>query len=108
MYGPADTTHIFIRIVIRSLILSDGRTTAFGVSPLRVTILLAAYLLGFCAPAVAEECAPPRLENTVTMEPLGEHGRVGVSIFLNGVEKSFFSIPAAAMKIIFPAQWPGN
>jgi hypothetical protein len=38
---------------------------------------------------VADECAPPRLENTVKLEPLGDLGEMGLPIFLDGVEKRF-------------------
>ena len=50
---------------------------------------MAVYVLGTCGTALAEECTPPRLESAVKMEPLGEHGKVAVPIFLNGVEKKF-------------------
>jgi hypothetical protein len=62
---------------------------AFGRLSLRTTILAAAYFLGFCQRSLAEECALPRLENTVKMEPLGDHGLMIVPISLNGVEKKF-------------------
>lgn len=35
------------------------------------------------------DCAPPRLEDTVKMEPVGELGEVAVPIRLNGVERKF-------------------
>ena len=55
----------------------------------RVTILSAALFAALCAPSTAEECAPPRLENTVRMEPLGDQGLMMVPITLDGVEKKF-------------------
>ncbi len=56
---------------------------------LAMPCLLAACLLGFCDPSRAEECTPPRLENTVRMEFLGNQGVMVVPISLNGVEKKF-------------------
>jgi hypothetical protein len=50
-------------------------------------ILAFAFCIG--ANARAEECAAPRLENTVKMEPIGDDGKVAVPITLNGVEKKF-------------------
>jgi predicted aspartyl protease len=61
----------------------------FGGSPLRAAILAAACFLGFCQPSLAADCAPPRLENTVKMERLGDQGVTVVPISLNGVEKKF-------------------
>jgi hypothetical protein len=49
-----------------------------------------AFAISVAVPAkAAEECAAPRLENTVQMEPIGDQGKVAVPITLNGVEKKF-------------------
>ena len=56
---------------------------------LRTGIFAAACLAGFCGPSLAEECAPPRLENTVKLEPLGDQGLMMVPITLDGLEKKF-------------------
>ena len=54
--------------------------------------------------ATAGECAAPRLENTVQMEPIGDQGEVVVPITLNGVEKKFlFDTGGGAMNYILPA-----
>ena len=55
---------------------------------LRAAILLAAFFCAFCAPSLAGECAPPRLENTVKMS-LGDQGLMVVPITLDGLEKKF-------------------
>jgi hypothetical protein len=55
----------------------------------RIAILAAACFLGFCEPSLARECAPPHLENTVKIEPMGDQGLMVVPISLNGVEKRF-------------------
>ena len=51
-------------------------------------ILMFAVLAALPAKA-AEECAAPRLENTVPLELIGDDGKVAVPITLNGVEKKF-------------------
>jgi predicted aspartyl protease len=68
---------------------------AFGSAccSLAFAILMFAVLAALPAKA-AEECAAPRLENTVPMEPIvgsggGDDGKVAVPITLNGVEKKF-------------------
>jgi hypothetical protein len=49
-----------------------------------------AFAISVAFPAqAADECAAPRLENTVPMEPIGDDGKVAVPITLNGVEKKF-------------------
>ncbi len=56
--------------------------------------------------AQAEECATPRLENTVRMEPIvgsggADDGRVALPITLNGVEKKFlFDTGGGAMNYV--------
>ncbi len=56
--------------------------------------------------AQAEECATPRLENTVRMEPIvgsggADDGRVAVPVTLNGVEKKFlFDTGGGAMNYV--------
>lgn len=67
--------------------LSNRRVARLRDFAARTAILPAAYILTFCGPAVAGACGPPRLENTVKMEPLGNLGEVGVPITLNGVKK---------------------
>jgi hypothetical protein len=52
----------------------------------RIAILAAACFLGFCEPSLARECAPPHLENTVKIEPMGDQGLMVVPISLNGVQ----------------------
>src|ERR1700722_13723687 len=54
-------------------------------------LTLACAALALCAGsgARADECAAPRLENTVRMEPIGDQGKVAVPITLNRVEKKF-------------------
>jgi predicted aspartyl protease len=44
--------------------------------------------LGWPGLALAEECAPPTLLNTVKLERLNDQGLVGVPVILNGVEKT--------------------
>jgi len=39
--------------------------------------------------AKADECAAPKLENAVKMEPIGDQGEVALPIILNGTEKKF-------------------
>ena len=60
------------------------------------SLFLACAVLATCVgtSARAEECAAPRLENTVQMEPIvgsggGDQGEVAVPIILNGTEKKF-------------------
>lgn len=55
----------------------------------RITILSAALFAAFCARSAAQECTPPRLENSVKMEPLGDQGLMMVPITLDGIEKKF-------------------
>ena len=56
---------------------------------LRSALLAAMFFVASRAPAAAEDCAPPRLENSVKLEPLGEQGLMMVPITLDGVEKKF-------------------
>ena len=68
--------------------------------------ILAYVVLACClaSRAKAEECAAPRLENTVPMETIGDSGEVVVPITLNGVEKKFlFDTGGGAMNYIKPA-----
>ena len=58
-------------------------------SPIQLSLLAAAFTLCIAGGAKAQECAPPRLENTVKMEPIGDQGEVAVPITLNHVEKKF-------------------
>jgi hypothetical protein len=51
--------------------------------------LISAFAFCLGANARAEECAPPRLENTIRMEPIGDQGEVAVPIIINGTEKKF-------------------
>lgn len=67
---------------------SDRRVATFRTSLLRAIILLATVFPCKLASA-AEECAPPRLENTIKLEPLGDQGLMVVPITLDGVEKKF-------------------
>ena len=57
-----------------------------------------------CASAAARrqsECAAPRLENTVQMEPIGDQGEVAVPITINGTEKKFlFDTGGGAMNYV--------
>ena len=55
----------------------------------RLILCAPALLCAFPAPSLAGECAPPRLENSVRMVPLGDQGLMGVPITLNGLEKTF-------------------
>jgi hypothetical protein len=50
-----------------------------------------AVVIALCigSAAKADNCAAPRLENTVQMEPIGDQGKVAVPIILNGTEKKF-------------------
>lgn len=53
--------------------------------------------------AKADNCTPPRLENTVQMEPIGDQGEVAVPITLNGVEKKFlFDTGGGSLNYISP------
>lgn len=64
---------------------------------------LAFAIAMFAVAAKAETCAPPRLENTVPMEPIGDQGEVAVPITLNGVEKKFlFDTGGGLMNYILP------
>ncbi len=56
---------------------------------MRTACLAVLCLLGLCSPALAEDCAPPALLNTVKLERLNDQGLVGVPVILNGVEKKF-------------------
>jgi hypothetical protein len=58
---------------------------------MKKSLILACGALAICvgANARAEECAAPRLENTVQMEPIGDQGEVAVPVILNGTEKKF-------------------
>jgi predicted aspartyl protease len=69
--------------------------------------LVLAWLALACCTATrarAEECAAPRLENTVPMEAAGPSGEVVVPVTVNGVEKKFlFDTGGGAMNYIKPA-----
>lgn len=53
--------------------------------------------------ARAEDCAAPRLENSVPLEAIGDAGEVAVPITLNGVEKKFlFDTGGGTMNYILP------
>jgi hypothetical protein len=54
-------------------------------------LALACSVFAFCASTRvhAQECVPPRLENSVPMEAIGNDGKVAVPITLNGVQKKF-------------------
>lgn len=56
---------------------------------LRTAILPAAFLAAICMPSQAAECAAPRLENSVPLEPLGDQGLMAVPVILDGVERKF-------------------
>jgi len=56
---------------------------------LRTAILPVLFFPAFCAPSLAAECAAPRLENSVPLEPLGDQGLTAVPITLDGVERKF-------------------
>jgi hypothetical protein len=60
----------------------------FGMNNRKASLMLA---IALCAAsgARAQDCAAPRLENTVPMEPIGDQGEVAVPVTLNGVEKKF-------------------
>ena len=69
-------------------------------------LTLACAILALCgrSGAKAEECAPPRLENSVPMEAAGQTGKVVVPITVNGVEEKFlFDTSGGAMNYIAPA-----
>ena len=69
-------------------------------------LALACAALALCLGhgARADECAAPRLENTVQMEAIGDSGKVAVPVTLNGVEKKFlFDTGGGAMNYISPA-----
>jgi hypothetical protein len=57
-------------------------------SALPLASLAIAFELSTCSSAIAAGCAPPRLENTVQLEPVGDQGEVTVPVTLNGVEKN--------------------
>jgi predicted aspartyl protease len=76
----------------------------------KLALAWSALAFALCAGAHANagECAPPRLENTVPMEPIGGQGRdsgeVAVPVTLNGVEKKFlFDTGGGTMNYIAPA-----
>jgi predicted aspartyl protease len=72
------------------LALSPFRRTSGAGSPFPgMVVALAVCVPCFCGAAQAQDCAPPRLENAVKMEPLGDHGRVAIPVVMNGVEKKF-------------------
>lgn len=56
---------------------------------LRFAIALGTAFLLAPGAASAEDCATPRLLNSLPMEPAGTHGEAVVPITLNGVEKKF-------------------
>jgi Aspartyl protease len=56
---------------------------------LRTAILAGAFFAVFSTPSLAADCAAPRLENSVPLEPLGDQGLVTVPITLDGVERKF-------------------
>ncbi|HEY2836298.1 MAG TPA: pepsin/retropepsin-like aspartic protease family protein [Rhizomicrobium sp.] len=69
--------------------------------------VLACAVLTWCAglSTKADECAKPRLENTVPMEAIGDTGKVAVPITLNGVEKKFlFDTGGGVLNYISPAE----
>lgn len=62
------------------------------------------FALSMSFGAQAQTCGPPRLENTVPMEPIGDNGKVALPITLNGVEKKFlFDTGGGSMNYILPA-----
>ena len=73
---------------------------------IRVALVSLAIASALCigSSAMAGECAAPRLENTVRMEPIGDQGEVAVPIFLNRVEKKFlFDTGGGAMNYVSSA-----
>ena len=65
-------------------------------------VAIASWCMG--AGARADECATPRLENTVPMEAIGDSGEVAVPLTLNGVEEKFlFDTGGGTMNYISPA-----
>src|ERR1700755_360644 len=68
---------------------SDRQTILCRAAPWRGALLFAACFRLLCTPALADACAPPRLVNTVKLEPLGDLGEVAAPIVLHGVEKKF-------------------
>jgi predicted aspartyl protease len=55
----------------------------------RLILCVPALLCANSGSALAGECAPLRLENSVKMVPLGDQGLMGMPIALNGLAKTF-------------------
>ena len=66
-------------------------------------VLIAAFACAASA-AKADDCAAPKLENTVPMEAIGDSGEVAVPITLNGVTQKFlFDTGGGTMNYILPS-----
>ena len=70
---------------------------------LRVAMLAAGLLGALCTPTLAQDCAPARLENSVTMEPAGEQHLMTVRMTLDGLEKRFLFDTGGVMDYVSSA-----